>query len=101
MVRRGERNRTDHRRLAVVLVVKRPDAAATLEAIRMGDRPVVHLGALLLAVVHDVESGGFLEAQGVETGPPLDLGFLLFREAACAELLEQPRVIRYLQPLAP
>ena len=67
----------------------------------MGDRPVVHLGALLLAVVDDIEPRAFLETKRVEAGPALNLRFLLFGEASAAEQLEESRVIGYLELLAP
>ena len=85
MKRGAQRDRSDHRRLAVVLVVEGAHAAAPLEAIRVADGPVVHLGALLLAVVDDVKAGAFLEAQRVEAGPALDLGFLLFAEGGVTQ----------------
>src|SRR6202022_1517666 len=67
--RRAEGDRADDRLLGVVLVVEGADAAAALEAVRVADGPVVHLGALLLPVVDDVESGALLQADGVEAGP--------------------------------
>ena len=50
VVRLAERDRARGRGLRVVLVVERAHRAARLEAVRVGDRPRVHLAALLLAV---------------------------------------------------
>jgi len=56
----AQRDRPDDGRLAVVLVVEGADAAAALEAVRVTHSPVVHLGALLLAVIDDVQAGALL-----------------------------------------
>src|SRR5438094_1198690 len=99
--RRLERDRRHDGRLAVVLVVERPDAATALEAVAVADGPVVHLGALLLAVVDDVEAGALLELQRVEAGPALEIGFLFFAEGRVTQQVDQLSVVRDLEPLAP
>ena len=101
MERGAQRNRANHGRLAVILVVEGADAAPSLEAVRVADGPVVHLGALLLTVVDDVETRTLLESQGVQAGPPLDLGFLLFIERCVVQEVDQPLILRNLKPLAP
>ena len=60
-----ERDGAGRGRLRVVLVVERAHRAARLEAVRVGDRPRVHLAALLLAVPDDVDAGRLLEAHAV------------------------------------
>jgi hypothetical protein len=85
---RAQGDRADDRLFAVVLVVEGAHAAAAFEAVGVADRPVVHLGALLLAVVDDVEAGALLEADGVEAGPALQLGLLLFAEGRVAQQVE-------------
>ena len=73
VVRLGQRDRAGRRRLRVVLVVEGADRAAGLEAVRVGDRPGVHLAPLLLAVPDDVDAGRLLEAHAVLAGPAGDL----------------------------
>src|SRR5438094_6460986 len=96
-----QRDRSNHRRLAVVLVVEGADAAAAIETVRVGNRPVVHLGALLLAVVDDVETGALLEPQRVEAGPALDLRLLLFAERRVVQQVKKFLVFGNRQSLAP
>ena len=99
--RRPQRDWPGHGGLGVVLVVERPDAAPPLEAVAVADGPVVHLGALLLAVVHDVEAGALLELEGVEAGPALEIGFLFFAKGRVPQQVDQALVVRNLKPLAP
>src|SRR5207245_7175994 len=96
-----QRDRSDHRRLAVVLVIEGSDAAAAFETVRVGNRPVVHLGALLLAVVNHVEAGALLEPQRVQAGPALDLRLLLFAERGMVQQVKKFLVFRNRQSLAP
>ena len=98
---RAERDRGDDGRLAVVLIVEGADAAAPFEAVRVADRPVVHLRALLLAVVDDVEAGALLQADRVEAGPTLELGLLFLAERRVTQEVQQALILRNLEPLAP
>ena len=67
----------------------------------MADGPVVHLGALLLAVVHHVQAGALLELERVEAGPALEIGLLLLAEGGVTQQLDQSLVVRNLEPFAP
>src|SRR5207302_5992906 len=72
--------------------------AAGLEALRVRDRPGVHLTALLLAVPDDVDAGRLLEAQAVPARPAGDLvgvPLVLLKE------LDQLLVAVDTEPLAP
>ena len=73
VVRLAQRDGADRRRLRVVLVVERADRAARLEAVRVRDRPRVHLAPLLLAVPDHVDTGRLLEPQAVAARPAGDL----------------------------
>jgi hypothetical protein len=77
------------------------DAAAALESVGVADGPVVHLGALLLAVVDDVEARALLQPYGIEAGPALQLGLLLLAEGRVLQQIDQPLVLWNLEPLAP
>jgi hypothetical protein len=73
VVRLAERRRVDDGRLRVVLVVEAADGAALLEAVGVRDRPGVHLAALLLAVVDDVDAGRLEQPKRVAARPACDL----------------------------
>src|SRR6185312_1239276 len=59
---------------------------------------VVHLRALLLAVVDDVEAGALEQADRVDGGPVV---YLRLREAACSQALGELFVSGDLEPPAP
>jgi hypothetical protein len=63
------RGRLDDGRLRVILVVEGADDPARLEAAGERRHVVVHLGALLLAVVDDVEPDVLEQADRVARGP--------------------------------
>src|SRR5262249_61282312 len=82
----------------VVLVVEAANGATRLKAVRVVDRPCVHLGSLLLAVEHDLEPCFLEQAKRVAARPAPQL--VLVRVAA-PELLDELFVAVDVDLLAP
>src|SRR5437763_8268355 len=87
VVRLTQRRLGHHRRLGVVLVVEAAHRAAWLEAVRVVDRPRVHLGALLLAVVDDLDPGALEQAKRVAARPAPELSLVGIPSLQCLDQL--------------
>src|SRR5439155_1840270 len=101
VVRAVDRRLLDARRLRVVLVVERSHRAALLEAARMPDDVVVHLGSALLAVVDDVDPGALEQGEPVARRPVVDQAKLLLADLAAAEHLDELVSVVELERAAP
>src|SRR5207247_10099747 len=73
VVRLSQRDGADRGRLGAVLVVEAPDRAAWLEAVRVRDRPRIHLPAELLPVPDPVPARRLLEPDAVTARPARNL----------------------------
>src|SRR6185312_14837764 len=76
VVRLAQRRLVRDRGLRVVLVVEAPHRAAGGKSVRMVDRPGVHLGALLLAVVDDLDAGALEQPERIAARPAAELGLV-------------------------
>jgi hypothetical protein len=102
VVRLLQRERPRHRGLRVVLVVEGTHTSPPFEAVGVGHGPGVHLGPLLLAVVHGIQSCRLLQPQAVPTAPPPDLVLVLpGLQRRSTEEVDELAVPLYTDPLTP
>ena len=94
----AQRRLGDNRGLRVVLVVEAADGAPRRKAVRVVDRPRVHLAPLLLAVEDDLEACTLEQAEGVPARPAAELVFV---GAAALKLLDELLMAVHAHLLAP
>src|SRR6266516_6187994 len=98
VVRLAQRRLRGHGRLRVVLVVEAPHGAARLEAVGVVDGPRVHLRALLLAVVDNLDPGALQQTERVAARPAAELGLV---RLSALQVLDELLVAVDAQLLAP